>query len=189
VQGLSAARSHFFASDLLGERRDRDGADAADAERIAVGRGVRHGLRPDDAAGTGTVVDDDRLAQGLLDVTRGQPTEQIGVAAGRVRHDERDAPARPRLLRLHHARRQRDRERQRQSCNMLHRILLVHLGDREASSLPSVEFTRFQRLSQRRRAPADRRADELSSACNVHSRARTIGNVLIRPHAALALCI
>ena len=58
------------------------GADAADAEGIAIRRRACDGLRPDDAAGPRPAVDDDGLAQCLLDVTGGQPGGQVGVAAG-----------------------------------------------------------------------------------------------------------
>ena len=112
----TGARSlHRIVSDLLGERRDRDGADAAHAEGVAVRRRARDRLRPDDAAGARPAFDDHRFAQRLLDVTRGQPADQVGVTARGVGHDEGDRPARPRVLSLQPrpgAQRQPQRQRQ-----------------------------------------------------------------------------
>src|SRR5258708_25187793 len=80
-------------SDLLGERRDGNSADAADAEDITVRRRIRDGLRAHDATRSGTIVDNDWLAESPLDVTRRKPAQQVGGPAIRVRHDERNAPA------------------------------------------------------------------------------------------------
>jgi hypothetical protein len=112
----------WVVTDLLDERRNRDGADAADAEGVAVGRGIGDGLRADNATGAGAVVDDDRLAQRRFDVTRGQPRDEVGVAAGGIRHDEGDGPARPRVLRVRNARGERHRQRTRQSHKLSHRL-------------------------------------------------------------------
>ena len=47
------------------DRRDREHARVGSEQRIAVGDGTRGELGRDGAAGTGLVVDDDRLAQGF----------------------------------------------------------------------------------------------------------------------------
>jgi hypothetical protein len=103
---------------------DRDGADAADAKGVAVRRSIRDGLGPHDAARAGTVVDNDRLAQRAFDISRRHPADQIGIAARRVRYDEGDAPARPRIMRARRGGFQRHRKRRREPCKMFHRILL-----------------------------------------------------------------
>src|SRR5262249_21355273 len=65
------------------ERCDRDGADTADAESIAVACRIRDDLRTHDAAGARAIVHNHWLAQHLLDVTRGHPANQVRIASSR----------------------------------------------------------------------------------------------------------
>src|SRR3954451_25036809 len=57
-------------------------------ERVAVGRGAGDFRRGDPALRTGLVLDDERLAQSLLELRADQPCDLIGGAAGRERHHE-----------------------------------------------------------------------------------------------------
>ena len=141
---------HWIVSELLGKRRDRDGADAADAEGVAIRRRARDVLGPDDAAGAHAAFDNDRFSQRLFDVTGGQAADQVGVAPGAIGHDESDGPARPCILRVRPVRRPRHPQCQRQCSNMLHRVLLLALGARQASSLPLRKFMEPRSLGKRR---------------------------------------
>ena len=141
---------HWIVSELLGKRRDRDGADAADAEGVAIRRRARDVLGPDDAAGAHPAFNNDRFSQRLFDVTRGQAADQVGVTTGAIGHNESDGSARPCILRVRPVRRPRHPQCQRQCCNMLHRVLLLALGARQASSLPLREFMEPRSLGKRR---------------------------------------
>ena len=69
---------------------DGVGADRAHEDRVAIGRGARHELGADIAAGAGAVVDDDRLAKVLADELPQHARQDVGGAAGRERDDDRD---------------------------------------------------------------------------------------------------
>ena len=63
-------------------------AKAPISKRMAVGRRLGHDLVADHAAGAGLVLDDDRLAQHLLQPGRDQPGRRVGAAASRIGHDQ-----------------------------------------------------------------------------------------------------
>ena len=76
---------------LAVERRvDRDRADVADDEGVAVGIGLGVLRRAGDAARPRLVYDRDRLAEGLLHPVGGEPSGQVGGAAGGEGHDHLD---------------------------------------------------------------------------------------------------
>ena len=151
-------------ADLLDEGCDRDGADAADAEGVAVRRRVGDGLRADDAAGARAVVDDDGLAQCRLDIARGHPADEIGVAAGRVGHDEGDGPARPRVLRVRRAR--GEYERQRQSCKLLHQSF-SRFGYAKQILCRGLEPVELQRLGGRRARASGADAEKVTTSAKL----------------------
>ncbi len=64
----------------------------ADQQRIAVGRRARHELGADAAAGAGAVVDHHRLSERLADLIADDAADNVGIAAGRERHDQPDRP-------------------------------------------------------------------------------------------------
>ncbi len=137
-------------SELLGKRRDRDCADAADAEGVSIRRRARDVLGPDDATGAYPAFNNDRFSQRLFDVTGGEAADQVGVTTGAIGHNKSDGSARPRILRARSVRRPRHPQCQRQCCNMLHRVLLLALGARQASSLPLRKFMEPGFLGKRR---------------------------------------
>ena len=64
-------------------------------QRVAVGLGARRLRIADRAAGAaGAVVDDDGLAEDFLQRRRHRPRREIGLAAGRKRHDHGDVAGR-----------------------------------------------------------------------------------------------
>jgi hypothetical protein len=66
-------------------------------DRVAVGRGSRHFVRADSAGGTGTILDQELLAERLRQPVRHQTCSDVRRAAGRERHDEADRLRRPGL--------------------------------------------------------------------------------------------
>jgi len=56
-------------------------------QRVAVGRALRDGVGADDRAGSGPVVDHERLAPAFLQLGREEARIDIGRAARRERHD------------------------------------------------------------------------------------------------------
>ncbi len=82
-------------ADVAVERRiDRERAGAAEHQRVAVGRGLRHRARGDRAAGAGAVLDDDVLAERLAHLLGDDARHHVVAAAGGVRHHQRDRPGR-----------------------------------------------------------------------------------------------
>ena len=75
-------------------RVDRDRADIAEEQRVAVRRRARRQLHADIAGGAGSVVDHQRLAERLFHRRLDQPDGEIGGAARGERHDDVDRPRR-----------------------------------------------------------------------------------------------
>ena len=75
----------------------RERTERADGERVAVRRRLRHHFVAEHRAGTRTVLDDHRLAEGLGEPLAEQATDEIRTAAGAERHDDAHRPARPGL--------------------------------------------------------------------------------------------
>src|SRR6185503_853982 len=65
-------------------------ADAADADRVAIGRRLGDHVRADVAARAGAVLDEDRLAPGLGPAIADQTRIDVGDAAHGKRHDDPD---------------------------------------------------------------------------------------------------
>jgi hypothetical protein len=63
-------------------------------ERVAVSRGADHRLGPDDAGGSGAVLDHELLPPALAELLRQQTRHHIDAAAGRHRHDDAHRPVR-----------------------------------------------------------------------------------------------
>ena len=84
---------------VLARHRGDDLARGHDAERVAVGRGVRDQLIAEDAAGARLVLDDDRLAEPLLHGVGEDAADDVGAAAGAERDDDMDRLRRPVLRR------------------------------------------------------------------------------------------
>ena len=64
-------------------------SDMPDHERVAIRRGLRHDFSADVAAGAGTVVYDERLAQTLGQLFRDRPRHDVGRARRRKRQFQR----------------------------------------------------------------------------------------------------
>ncbi len=79
---------------MVDRKVDRAGADGALDQRVAIGRGPRRRLGADVAAGTGTIFDDDRLAQGAPGALRDHARDQVGGPASGEWHDQVDRPRR-----------------------------------------------------------------------------------------------
>ena len=67
-----------------------------EAERVAVGGGVRDRFGAEIAAGAGAVLDHELLAEPLTKLLRHDAGDNVGAAAGRERHDQMDRPLGPR---------------------------------------------------------------------------------------------
>ena len=78
----------------LHEGIDGERAVRADEQRVAVGRRARHRFGADAAAGAAAVVDHHRLAERARDPFADQAADDVGIAAGRERHDQMDRPVR-----------------------------------------------------------------------------------------------
>src|SRR3984957_2770272 len=81
----------------LGEERvvHRVHAHRVEQERVAVGRGARDGCGADVAGGAGAVLDQDRLAERLIEMSADDARQDVGRAAGRERDDEGERAIRP----------------------------------------------------------------------------------------------
>jgi hypothetical protein len=86
--------------DIVGQfraiQRGRDGVRAVvgHEQRVAVGRGLGHQGAAHRAAGTRAILHHDLLAQPLRQLLCQDAAERVGVAAGRLRHDQPDRPRR-----------------------------------------------------------------------------------------------
>ena len=96
-------------------------------QRVAIGRGLRHLIRADIAAGTGTIVDGRGLAGALADIFGDDTAEIVGRPTGRIRNDDADLFRGPGFVRLRHSHawdeRQPNGETCRQTCHSPHGIL------------------------------------------------------------------
>ncbi len=72
------------------DRRNDGVRHVGEQQGVAVGRGFGGDLDAEAAAGAGTVVDDDLLAERFRQPLAEQAAEHIRAAAGRVWHDEGD---------------------------------------------------------------------------------------------------
>ena len=100
---------HGIVGQLLVERLvDRKRGRGRHQERVAVGLGSRDLLGAERGAGARLVLDHDDRVQPALDLVGDQPAEQIGGAAGRIRHDHLDVAARIGRLRQRRPGRQHD---------------------------------------------------------------------------------
>ena len=98
-------------------------ADAAEEQRVAVGRRARRGLRADDAARARPVVDDHRLPELRGESLPDQPRDGVVAAAGGERHDQAQRfVGKRRVGRQRKGNEQQQRQRTR---TVLHRTLLA----------------------------------------------------------------
>jgi hypothetical protein len=79
---------------MVDRKVDRAGADRALYQRVAVGRGTGRRLGADVAAGTGTILDDNLLAQSAPGALGDHTRDQVGRPAGGERNDQVDRPRR-----------------------------------------------------------------------------------------------
>ena len=86
-----------------------------DEHGVAVGRGLRHQLGRDIAAGAAAVLHHDLLVQTIAEILRHDARDAVGNAAGRERHQESDVLRRILLRRGGAAR--ADQQRQRQAAH------------------------------------------------------------------------
>jgi hypothetical protein len=71
-------------------RIDREHAGRGDAERVSVGRGLRHLRHADIAAGARPILNHDRLMQFLRNERLQRPNHDVGAAAGRKGDNDLD---------------------------------------------------------------------------------------------------
>ena len=118
-EGLVRVERHLGVEELV----DRQDAGRGQQQRVAVGLGLGHDLRADIAAGARLVVDDDLLAQRLLQAGLDRPRQHVGDAARRERrHDAH----RLRWIGLRASRRrQQDAEDSRTNAYALHCFLPI----------------------------------------------------------------
>jgi hypothetical protein len=64
-----------------------------DQQRVAIRRGLGHGIGSNHRARAGAVLDDDRLPERFLQVRLQQPRQDVLCRAGLRRHDDADRPA------------------------------------------------------------------------------------------------
>jgi hypothetical protein len=86
-------------ANLLQAHVGRESRDGANQERIAVRLGPGHGLGADDAAGTTSIVDHDRLAETLLQLAPNLARQLVDAAAGRGGDHQRNRSIGVRLCR------------------------------------------------------------------------------------------
>ena len=73
--------------ELLVERRIYRGWRADQKKRVAIRGRAHNGLSPDIGAGAGATLDDEGLAQSLLERLTQQPRHDVGTASGREGYD------------------------------------------------------------------------------------------------------
>jgi hypothetical protein len=82
------------------DARVDDVAGRNEQQRITIRRGLGGGGRANRAAGAAAIIDHDRLAQTFVELLSDHPADDVGAAAGRVRHDESDWSGRKGLRRV-----------------------------------------------------------------------------------------
>ena len=118
VAGRLALQAVALGND--GERRQRD------HDRVAVGLGARDIGVPDPAARAALVLDHDVLPELLGQMQGERAAREVGGAARRERHHDRDRARRPRPLRVEPVRRERESRRgQRQPERRLEQLPAV----------------------------------------------------------------
>src|SRR3954454_16812429 len=78
-------RARFAERGAGGERTG-----GAHPDRVTVRLRLRERIHRDDTAGPGALLDDERLAEQLLQLGLHQPRDDVGAAARRMREDETD---------------------------------------------------------------------------------------------------
>ncbi|CUI28541.1 Uncharacterised protein [Achromobacter ruhlandii] len=108
-------------------------------QRIAVGRGRCHLLGGDGAVGAALVVDHDGLPQRLRRLGRHRAGQDVGGAAGRMRHDQRDGLGGKGLRVRGRQRRQQTGGGERRAGKAMkdHASLLGNIGIAASSRTPS----------------------------------------------------
>jgi hypothetical protein len=118
---------------LVERNIDRHGRCRRHQQRVAVGRGLLHRDRGDDAAGAGLVLDDNALAEPLLQILRHHPRQKIGAATRRERIDDRN---RPRGIVLRECCRRRQQQQANEPCEArLHDGRPSHRAERRVDPL------------------------------------------------------
>jgi hypothetical protein len=69
-------------------------SDGDHEKRVAVGRGFRRDIGADDAAGAGTIIDKNLLAELLTELVGDDAPDRVIAAAGWKRNDQADAAGR-----------------------------------------------------------------------------------------------
>ena len=69
-------------------RRHRQRAGATVEQRVAIGHGLRHRLRPDSSAGAGAILDNELLTEGIAQFGGDHAPDHIGGPARRERHHD-----------------------------------------------------------------------------------------------------
>ena len=113
--------------------REQHRAVGADEQRVAVGRRLREGLARDQAAGAGLVLDDEWLAQLLLQFVGDDARRAVDIAAGRIGHDQANVSRRIWLgggRRSGKGREYGDANAGHSACEKSHRILPKPVADR-----------------------------------------------------------
>jgi hypothetical protein len=96
-------------------RRDRQIADRRERQRVTVGRGLRALLQADVAAGTGAVLDDERLPEHAGEAITGEARERIRRPPGRERNENAHRMRGVRFLRARHGGWHGERNRREQA--------------------------------------------------------------------------
>ena len=98
-------------------------------ERVAVRRSLGDGSRAERSARAAAIVDDDRLAQALLQPLADHAGDNVGTAAGGIRHDQPNGPGRKGLRcrdggRSQHQRHAAKKRKERSSSRACHHRLV-----------------------------------------------------------------
>ena len=94
----------------------REVGEAAEQERIAVGRGLHHAVRAGHAAGAADVLDDHLLAEHAAQAGGEDAPDRVDRAARRIGHHHGDRTRRPLLRRRRSRQREQARERPSDDC-------------------------------------------------------------------------
>ena len=165
-------------------------AGAAEAERVAVGRGLRDLARRDRAARAALVLDHDLLAERPAHLLGDDARHHVVAAAGGVGNDQGDRPRRIVLRRRAGRREQRETEARRHNLFTLHprRFCVADQHSKTkppASSEPAVVFRQNAIPLPRPRRGADNRC-RVAERTSVRSRSRRASSG--RSHPSHATC-